>query len=305
LPTPIKDTKLGWIGAGRMGYAMAERLAKGGCDIAVWNRTKAKADPLSKYGAKVVNQLEELSTKDILFVMVSTYDDVKEVIGKALAKGKPKMVVECSSISLEGSAELRKTLTAKGVEYLAAPVSGNAKVIKAGKLTFVVSGPKAAYEKAKPYLDMMGVGSSYVGEGELSRIAKICHNVHLGVVIQSLCEITILAEKVGMPRHAFLDFLNKSVMGSMFTRYKTPALANLDFHVTFTPELLRKDMDLGLNAGKTRGVPMPTTATARDQVQKLIDGGYDQDFSQLLLLQAKASGVELKPENVELSDGLS
>jgi len=177
-----------------MGYAMAERLAKGGCDIAVWNRTKEKAQPLEKYGAKVVNQLEELSTKDILFVMVSTYDDVKEVLSKALAKGKPKMVVECSSISLEGSAELRKMLAAKGVEYLAAPVSGNAKVIKAGKLTFVVSGPKKAYDTAKRYLDMMGVGSSYVGEGELARIAKICHNVMLGVVIQNLCEITVLAE---------------------------------------------------------------------------------------------------------------
>ncbi|HTG96778.1 MAG TPA: NAD(P)-dependent oxidoreductase [Burkholderiales bacterium] len=306
MPTPIKDTKLGWIGAGRMGYAMAERLAKGGCDIAVWNRTKAKADPLSKYGAKVVNQLEELSTKDILFVMVSTYDDVKEVIGKALAKGKPKMVVECSSISLEGSAELRKTLTAKGVEYLAAPVSGNAKVIKAGKLTFVVSGPKAAYEKAKPYLDMMGVGSSYVGEGELSRIAKICHNVHLGVVIQSLCEITILAEKVGMPRHAFLDFLNKSVMGSMFTRYKTPALVNLDFHVTFTPKLLRKDLDLGLDAGREFEVPMPLTSLTRDLLQQMIGQGMtEQDFSTLLLAQAKASGLELKPENKEVGDGLS
>ena len=306
MPTPIKDTKLGWIGAGRMGYAMAERLAKGGCDIAVWNRTKAKADPLSKYGAKVVNQLEELSTKDILFVMVSTYDDVKEVIGKALAKGKPKMVVECSSISLEGSAELRKTLTAKGVEYLAAPVSGNAKVIKAGKLTFVVSGPKAAYEKAKPYLDMMGVGSSYVGEGELSRIAKICHNVHLGVVIQSLCEITILAEKVGMPRHAFLDFLYKSVMGSMFTRYKTPALVNLDFHVTFTPKLLRKDLDLGLDAGREFEVPMPLTSLTRDLLQQMIGQGMtEQDFSTLLLAQAKASGLELKPENKEVGDGLS
>ena len=306
MPTPIKDTKLGWIGAGRMGYAMAERLAKGGCDIAVWNRTKAKADPLSKYGAKVVNQLEELSTKDILFVMVSTYDDVKEVIGKALAKGKPKMVVECSSISLEGSAELRKTLTAKGVEYLAAPVSGNAKVIKAGKLTFVVSGPKAAYEKAKPYLDMMGVGSSYVGEGELSRIAKICHNVHLGVVIQSLCEITILAEKVGMPRHAFLDFLNKSVMGSMFTRYKTPALVNLDFHVTFTPKLLRKDLDLGLDAGREFEVPMPLTSLTRDLLQQMIGQGMtEQDFSTLLLAQAKASGLELKPENKEVGDGLT
>jgi 3-hydroxyisobutyrate dehydrogenase len=305
LPTPTKQS-LGWIGTGRMGYAMAERLAKGGCDLAVWNRTKAKADPLSKYGAKVVNQLEELSTKDILFVMVSTYDDVKEVIGKALAKGKPKMVVECSSISLEGSAELRKTLQAKGIEYLAAPVSGNAKVIKAGKLTFVVSGPKAAYEKAKPYLDMMGVGSSYVGEGELARIAKICHNVFLGVAIQNLCEITILAQKAGMPRHAFLDFLNKSVMGSMFTRYKTPALVNLDFHVTFTPKLLRKDLDLGLDAGREFEVPMPLTSLTRDLLQQMIGQGMtEQDFSTLILAQAKASGIELKPENKEVGDGLS
>ena len=87
MPTPT-DQKLGWIGTGRMGYAMAERLAKGGCDIAVWNRTKAKAEPLAKYGAKVVNQLEELVHQDIVFVMVSTYDDVKEVIGKALAEGQ-------------------------------------------------------------------------------------------------------------------------------------------------------------------------------------------------------------------------
>jgi 3-hydroxyisobutyrate dehydrogenase len=307
LPTRTEQ-KLGWIGAGRMGYAMAERLAKGGCDLAVWNRTREKAEPLAKYGAKVVNQLEELSTRDILFVMVSTYEDVKEVIGKALAsgRGKPKMVVECSSISLDGSAELRRILKGKGVEYLAAPVSGNAKVIKAGKLTFVVSGPKAAYEAARPYLDMMGTGSSYVGEGELARIAKICHNVMLGVVIQNLCEITILAQKAGMPRHAFLDFLNKSVMGSMFTRYKTPALVNLDFHVTFTPKLLRKDLDLGLDAGKEFDVPMPLTSLARDLLQQMIGRGMtEQDFSALLLMQAQASGVELKPESVQVSDGLS
>ncbi|HUQ25429.1 MAG TPA: NAD(P)-dependent oxidoreductase [Burkholderiales bacterium] len=305
MPTPTKQS-LGWIGAGRMGYAMAERLAKGGCDIAVWNRTAEKAKPLEKYGAKVVNQLEELSTKDILFVMVSTYDDVKEVLNKALAKGKPKMVVECSSISLEGSADLREMLKGKGIEYLAAPVSGNAKVIKAGKLTFVVSGPKAAYERAKPYLDMMGAGSSYVGEGELARIAKICHNVMLGVVIQNLCEITILAQKAGMPRHAFLDFLNKSVMGSMFTRYKTPALVNLDFHVTFTPKLLRKDLDLGLDAGKELEVPMPLSSLTRDLLQQMIGHGMtEEDFSTLLLMQAKASGIELKPENAQVGDGLS
>jgi len=307
LPTPIKALKVGWIGTGRMGYEMAGRLAKGGCDIAVWNRTRAKAEPLGNYGAKVVDSLAELAVRDIVFCMVSTWDDVKEVMHKMLAgNAKPRMVIECSSISLEGSAELRRMLDAKGIAYLAAPVSGNAKVIKAGKLTIVASGPKRAYEEARPFLDMMGTGSSYVGEGELSRIVKICHNVFLGVVIQSLCEITILAQKAGVPRHAFLDFLNKSVMGSMFTRYKTPALVNLDFHVTFTPKLLRKDMDLGLDAGRSFEVPMPLAALTRDLIQQMIGYGMtEQDFSTLLLMQAKASGIDLKPENVPVGDGLS
>ncbi|MGH8740280.1 MAG: NAD(P)-dependent oxidoreductase [Burkholderiales bacterium] len=307
MPTPIEKLKLGWIGTGRMGYEMAARLAKGGCDIAVWNRTKAKADPLKAHGAKVADSLTELSGKDIVFCMVSTWDDVQQVIGKLLAgSAKPKMVVECSSISLEGSAELREILSRQKIEYLAAPVSGNAKVIKAGKLTFVVSGPKGGYDKARPYLDMMGTGSSYVGEGELARIAKICHNVMLGVVIQCLSEITILAQKAGMPRHAFLEFLNKSVMGSMFTRYKAPALVNLDFKVTFTPHLLRKDLDLGLDAGRELEVPMPLASLTRDLLQTMIGHGMtEQDFATLLLMQARASGIDLKPENVEVGDGLA
>jgi 3-hydroxyisobutyrate dehydrogenase len=301
--------KLGWIGIGRMGYAMAERLAKAGCDITVWNRTRAKAEPLAKSGAKVVDKLTDLAGCDIVFTMVSTGKDVKEVLfgenGVMSAGGKPKIIVDSTSISLEESAEIRAKLKEKGIELLASPVSGNAKVIKAGKLTVVASGPQAAFDAVSPYLEAIGRGVSYVGDGELSRIAKICHNVMLGVVIQNLCEITVLAEKTGMKRHAFLDFLNKSVMGSMFTAYKTPALSNLDFHVTFTPELLRKDIDLGLAAGRTYGVPMPTTSVTRDMVQTLIGHGYDQDFSQLLLLQAKASGIELKSENVDVGDGLS
>ena len=308
--TAAKVVKLGWIGAGRMGFEMARRLAKGGCDITVWNRTRAKAEPLAKDGARIADGLPELAGCDIVFCMVSTYDDVKEVIAgpKGLLSGsaRPKMVVECSSISLDGSAELRKILSAKGVELLSAPVSGNAKVIKAGKLTFVVSGPKSAYDTAAPYLDMMGQGSSYVGEGELSRIVKICHNVMLGVVTQCMAEITVLAQKAGVPRHAFLDFLNKSVMGSTFTRYKAPAFVNLDFHVTFTPYLLRKDMDLGLEAGRKLEVPMPLASITRDLIQSMMGAGMtEEDFSTLLLQQAKASGIELKPENKAVGDGLS
>jgi 3-hydroxyisobutyrate dehydrogenase-like beta-hydroxyacid dehydrogenase len=304
------DARIGWIGIGRMGYAMAERLAKGGADLTVWNRTASKAEPLAQHGAKVAAALPELAACDVVFCMVSTWDDVKEVVAGpgGLLSDKtrtPKLVIECSSISLEGSAELRRLLEARGVQMLAAPVSGNAKVIKAGRLSFVCSGPKTAFDAALPYLKMIAPAASYVGEGELARIVKICHNVFLGVVTQSLAEITVLAQKAGVPRHAFLDFVNQSVMGSTFSRYKTPAFVNLDFKVTFTPNLLRKDLDLGLDAGRRFEVPMPLASLTRDIVQTLIGRGMTEaDFAQLLVLQAEASGLKLEPENVPVSDGL-
>jgi len=304
--------RIGWIGIGRMGYAMAERLVKSGADLTVWNRTRAKAEPLAQAGAKIAGKLADLASCDIVFVMVSTWDDVREVIAgpAGLLSGadtrKPKLVVECSSISLEGSAELRALLAARGIALLAAPVSGNAKVIKAGRLSFVCSGPRAAYDAALPFLKMVAPAASYVGDGELARIVKICHNVFLGVVTQSLAEITVLAQKAGVPRHAFLEFMNQSVMGSTFSRYKTPAFVNLDFKVTFTPKLLRKDLDLGLDAGKRFDVPMPLAAITRDLVQTMIGNGMtEEDFAQLLLLQAQASGMTLAPENVPVDDGLN
>ena len=308
---PNDSRRIGWIGVGRMGYAMAERLAKGGADLTVWNRTRAKAEPLAKVGAKIAENVADLAACDIVFVMVAAWKDVAEVVtgARGLLSGRAsnaKLVVECSSISLEGSAELRQNLHARGIDLLAAPVSGNAKVIKAGRLSFVCSGPRAAFDAALPYLQMIGPAASYVGEGELARIVKICHNVFLGVVTQSLAEITVLAQKAGVPRHAFLDFMNQSVMGSTFTRYKSPAFVNLDFKVTFTPKLLRKDLDLGLDAGKRFEVPMPLASATRDLIQAMMGRGWTgQDFATLLLQQAQASGVKLEPENVDVKDGLS
>jgi len=305
------NARIGWIGTGRMGYEMAARLARGGADVTAWNRTRAKAEPLAQYGAKIADSLPQLASCDIVFVMVAAWEDVREVIAGAqglLSAGSatPKLVIECSSISVDGSAELRSVLGQRGIDYLAAPVSGNAKVIKAGRLSFVCSGPRRAFDAARPYLERIGPSASYVGEGELARVVKICHNVFLGVVTQSLAEVTVLAQKAGVPRHAFLDFMNQSVMGSAFTRYKTPAFVNLDFKVTFTPRLLRKDLDLGLDAGRELEVPLPLASITRDMVQALIGNGLDQqDFAQLLVLQARASGMELAPENVPVSDGLS
>jgi 3-hydroxyisobutyrate dehydrogenase-like beta-hydroxyacid dehydrogenase len=303
--------RLGWIGAGRMGFAMAARLGAAGRDLLVYNRTRAKAEPLAKAGARIADRLAELGDRDVVFTMVSTAKDLEEVLTGpegllAASARRPRIVVDCSSISTESSAKLREALRRAGVELVAAPVSGNAKVVKAGKLAIVASGPRKAFEEVEPHLASIGRSVSYVGEGDLSRIVKVCHNVFLGVVIQSLAEITLLAQKAGVPRHAFLDFMNGSVLGSVFTRYKTPALVNLDFTVTFTPELLRKDLDLGLEAGRTLGVPLALASLTRDIVQSLIGNGYaDGDFAQLLLLQARASGLELAPEGVEVRDGLS
>ena len=306
----LREHRIGWVGAGRMGFSMASRLLKAGCDLSIYNRTRAKAEPLTALGATVVDSPADLADRDIVFTMVAGPEDFLKIVsgenGVLSRDGTaPRILIDCTSVSEEASAAVRHEAAQRGVAYLAAPVSGNAKVVKAGKLSIVASGPRDTYDEALPYLEALGVGASYVGEGEAARVVKICHNVLLGVVTQSLAEITILAEKAGVPRHAFLDFMNKSVMGSVFTRYKTPSFVNLDFSVTFTPALLRKDLDLGLSAAHSLNVPMPMAAQTREIIQTMIGNGFtDTDFSELLTLQAQASGMKLEPENIEVSDGL-
>jgi 3-hydroxyisobutyrate dehydrogenase len=311
---------LGWIGMGRMGYPMAERLLKAGNTVSIWNRTRAKAEPLAKLGGRIAERPADLAGCDLVFIMVSTGKDLEQVLfgeGGAAAGGKgsaPKTIVDCSSISVEESAACRAKLEALGTSFLAAPVSGNGKVVKAGKLSAVASGPKAAFEIAKPYmLSFAPRGVAYVGEGELSRICKIAHNVLLGVCIQNLAEMTILAQKAGVSRHAFLEFVNNGVMGSMFTRYKSNAFVNLDWTTTFTPELLRKDLDLGLEAGRKLDVPMPVTAAARESLQAHFGAAQlqpdpkaylEKDFAATIETLALAAGLKLTSENVTVSDGL-
>ena len=306
----LKGRRLGWVGTGRMGFALATRLLGAGCDVAVYNRTRSKAEPLTELGAEVVDAPADLADRDVVFTMVGGPDDFKAVIlGEhgllSSPDAAPSVIVDSSTISPDASAEVRSETEARGVALLAAPVSGNPSVVDAGKLTVVVSGPDEAWQAARPYLELFGAGATYVGEGDAARLVKICHNLMLGVVAQSLAEITVLAEKGGVSRAAFLEFLNKSVMGSMFTGYKTPAIVNLDFTPTFTPALLYKDFHLGFEAAEEHGVPMPLAAAAQQAVQALMGFGYeDVDFMALLELEARASGLELVPENVPVSDGL-
>jgi len=300
--------RVGWIGTGRMGFELAGRIARADYDLAAWNRTRAKAEPLTEFGATVVDTPAELADRDVVFTMVSTSKDLAQVIDQLLADPDraPRIVVDCSTVSTEASAAARATLAKRGTEFLASPVSGNGKVVKAGMLSLVSSGPRPVFDEVVDILNVLGRHVTYAGEGEVARLVKIAHNLFLGVIIQNLAEITLLAEKGGVKRSDFLDFINNSVMGSVFTKYKTPALVNLDFTPTFTSVLLRKDFDLGLAAANELGVPMPVVAAAREPVQAAIaQGRISEDFAVLIELLATQSGMTLVPENIAVDDGLS
>jgi 3-hydroxyisobutyrate dehydrogenase len=303
------DRRLGWLGTGRMGAALVRRLLAAGCDVSVYNRTRAKAQPLATLGAKVVDSAADLASRDIVFTAVGTSQDLIDSVlgpsGMLSGAAAPTILVDCSTISAQASAEVRREAGARGTTLLAAPVMGNPRVAEAGKLTLAVSGPRAAFDAAEPYLNLLGAGATYVGEDELARIVKICHNLMLGTVAQSMAEITVLAEKSGVSRQAFLSCINSSVMGSLFTRYKTPAYVNLDFTATFTATLLRKDFDLGLAAAREREVPLPVAGLVHQIVQTLVGRGHgDQDFAALLQLEAESASLQLASERANISDGL-
>jgi 3-hydroxyisobutyrate dehydrogenase len=303
------NSKVGWLGTGRMGAMLVRRLLAANCDVAVYNRTRAKAEPLAAAGAAVVDSAFELATSNIVFVTVGTSEDLISALlgpsGLMSDSAAPQIVVDCSTISVEASQHVRERLAERGTALLAAPVMGNPRVAGAGKLTLAVSGPREVFDLAEPYLGLLGAGATYVGDGELARTVKLCHNLLLGVVTQSLAEVTILAQKSGISREALLACLNNSVMGSTFTRYKTPAFVNLDFHATFTATLLRKDFDLGLAAAREHEVPMPVAALVHQLIQSLVGrGAGEEDFAALIRMQAQSAGLDLVSEDADISDGL-
>jgi 3-hydroxyisobutyrate dehydrogenase-like beta-hydroxyacid dehydrogenase len=215
------------------------------------------------------------------------------------------LLVDFTTVSVQASAAVRAAAEKRGTEFLAAPVSGNPKVVRAGKLSLAVSGSQQTFDAAKPLLEVFGRRVTYVGQDEVARLAKICHNVLLGVTMQSLAEVTVLAEKGGISRAAFLEFINHSVMGSMFSRYKSPALVHLDFTPTFTVPLLLKDFDLGLAAARDLEAPMPVAATTAALVASALGAGYrTQDFAALLVEQARRAGLRLEAEDGDVDDGL-
>jgi 3-hydroxyisobutyrate dehydrogenase-like beta-hydroxyacid dehydrogenase len=290
-------TTVGWLGTGRMGAAMAARLIDAGNDVTVWNRTTAKTAPLVERGASSVATIPDLATRDIVFIMVSTPADLEEVVigpeGLLAASVTPAVIVDCSTVSVEASATIRAATAAAGVAFLAAPISGNPHVVAAGGSCIVASGPVAAFEAAKPFLDQIAKLAVYAGEAEQSRLVKLCTNLYLGMMVQALVEVTSLAEKGGTNRAAFLDFLNGTVLASDWVRRRTPDLVKRDWTPTFTTELLRKDFDLGLGSARALEVPMPIGSAVYQLIQSAIGVGLgNEDFLSLYDQQAHVAGLD-------------
>ena len=273
---------MGLIGLGHMGTAIAERLAGAGIEPLVWNRTPEKAASLPVRVAASATALA--ADVDVVLTSLANDEALESVAAEVAAGARPgTILVDLSTVSPEASARV----AALGLDYVRAPVSGNPSVVRAGNLTFIVSGPAAAIERVEPLLLEIGRAVHVVGDAEEARIVKLAVNLVIGGLAELLAEALVLGESNGVSRRALLEVLGDSAAGAPFVKYKTEALLNDDFSATFTTALMEKDVDLMLDTG----VELPLTAHLKSLLQATAEDGYaDQDFM-ALFLHLRGTGV--------------
>ena len=295
----MTEHHIGWLGTGRMGSAMAARLIATGAAVTVWNRTASKTLPLVELGATQADTVNDLGHCDIVFTSVTSSPDLLAVtlgpeglFNAFNAQSAPRIVVDTSTVSAEAAAEVRAEAAGRGIEFLSAPISGNGNVVTQGRASIIASGPRSVFDTVLPYLQAIAPSVIYSGAGEEARLVKLAHNLMVGMITEALAEVTVLAEKGGVAPSAFLDFIDGSVLGSVFIGYKGQAIRNHDYEPTFTTELLRKDFDLGLGAARSLEVPMPVAATTYQAIQTAIGYGYGKsDFATLYEVAARAAAI--------------
>ncbi|WP_319017956.1 NAD(P)-dependent oxidoreductase [Mycolicibacterium baixiangningiae] len=187
----MSDIRIGWLGTGRLGTAMATRLLKGGTtNLAVWNRTASKAAALVAAGAGQVDTIDELTGCDVVFTTVMASPDLLAVTldpgGLLAGTTAPKLLVDCSTVSEDAADRVRSAAADRGTAMLSAPVSGNATMVAAGRAAIVASGPKEAFEAARGYLETIAASVVHCGLNEEARLVKLCHNLLLGIITEAL-----------------------------------------------------------------------------------------------------------------------
>lgn len=283
---------MGLVGLGNMGTAVGERLLEAGHPLVVYNRTLAKTEPLAAGGATVADTLGELAA-DVGVVITSVANDeaLEAVVSEVVTAARPGTVlVDMSTVSPAVSARVASLADAASVDYLRAPVSGNPSVVRAGNLSFIVSGPRETLERVEPILLAIGPTIHHVGDAEQARIVKLAINLMIGGLAQLMSEALVLGEAAGVSRAALLEVMGGSAAGAPFVKYKTEPLLRDDFSATFTTSLMEKDIDLVLDAADENGVELPMAQELKELVRAAVDAGYgDDDFMALFLALRNAS----------------
>jgi 3-hydroxyisobutyrate dehydrogenase-like beta-hydroxyacid dehydrogenase len=293
---PLLD--VGLIGLGNMGAAVAERLLEAGYDLVVHNRSREKADAVAALGATVAETVAELAAGvDVVLTSLSSDEALEAVAAPAAAAARPgTLLADLSTVSPGASARVAALAEEASLRYVRAPVSGNPVVVRAGKLSFIVSGRPDAVERAKPVLRAIGPTIHVVGEGEEARIVKLAINLVIAGLAQLMAEALVLAEASGVSRAALLETMADSAAGAPFVRYKTEPLLRDDYSATFTTSLMEKDLDLVLAAAGAAGVQLPLAHELKAHVRSAIEAGYgDDDFMALFphLRDASNRGVPM------------
>jgi 3-hydroxyisobutyrate dehydrogenase-like beta-hydroxyacid dehydrogenase len=203
------------------------------------------------------------------------------------------VLVDVSTVSPAASARVASRAEAASVRYLRAPVSGNPNVVRAGNLAFIVSGARETLDECEPVIRAIGPTVHYVGDGEEARIVKLAINLMLAVLAQAMSEALVLGESAGVSRAALLEVMGGSAAGAPFVKYKAEPLLRDDFSATFTTALMKKDIDLVLDAADDAGVELPLAREMKAHLGAAIEAGYaDDDFIALFLHLRRASGLD-------------
>lgn len=290
--------KLGFVGLGVMGSRVVKRLLDAGHEVTGYNRTKSKAKWLLDAGMKWGDTPRVVvEASDISLSMVTNTSALQNVAngpdGLLAGLSAGKIHVDMSTVSPAFSQELAKQIEAKGAAMLDAPVSGSVITLEEGKLSIMVGGDPAVFEKVKPILLDIGPKVTHVGKNGLAVTMKIATNLSLAVQMLAFSEAVLIAEKSGIKREVAVEVLTNSVIASSMVKYRGPFVLQMPDEAWFNVNMMQKDMNLALELGRQLDVPLPTTATTNEFLTAARGMGLDeQDFAVLFDVLAQMSGVK-------------
>ncbi|MBN8715050.1 MAG: NAD(P)-dependent oxidoreductase [Xanthomonadales bacterium] len=290
--------KVGFIGLGAMGSAMAGNLLAAGYALTVWNRSEATTRPLAAQGARVARSADRAAQGEVLCSMLADDRAVREVFlegGVLDAMVKGSVHVNHATISVALAKELAEAHAAHGVDYIAAPVFGRPDIAAAAKLNILVAGSAAAVGRVRPLLEAMGSRLWPLAEApERANVAKIAGNFMLATAIESMAEATALTRAHGVSAADFLDVMTNTLFAAPAYQGYGELIAGQRFKPAgFTLPLGLKDVELALTAGSAAHVPLPFAGVLRDSLlEALAAGDAELDWSSLALVAARRAHLD-------------